>query len=98
MYSFFCRQTHTQAERKIMEARMESAIREMSTANLSESEMKAKLAELASQKPCPYGTFLAVSAPLFFLNQYNENKNKGQSGFLLEVTFIRPAKFTMRLA
>ncbi|KAF3331212.1 peroxisomal nicotinamide adenine dinucleotide carrier-like protein [Carex littledalei] len=53
-------QTHTQAERKIMEARMDSAIREMSTANLSESEMKAKLAELASQKPCPYGTFLAA--------------------------------------
>ena len=82
-----------------MEARMESAIREMSTANLSESEMKAKLAELASQKPRPYGTFLAVSAPLFFLNQqYNENKNKGLSGFSLEVTIIRPVKFTMRLA
>jgi hypothetical protein len=52
-----------------MEARMENALQKIFAANMSESEMKVKLAELASQKPHPYGTFLAVSTPFIFSNK-----------------------------
>lgn len=51
-------QTHTQAERKIMEAKREAIVREASGSNTV--ELRAKLAELDLVKPRPYGTILAM--------------------------------------
>ncbi|XP_020268361.1 peroxisomal nicotinamide adenine dinucleotide carrier-like [Asparagus officinalis] len=54
-------QTHTQAERKIMEAKREAILKEASGSNPIEvSAVRAKLAELDSVKPRPYGTILAM--------------------------------------
>ncbi|KAK9928573.1 hypothetical protein M0R45_025702 [Rubus argutus] len=53
-------QTHTQAERKIMEERKEALLREASEIGLTGSEFQDKLAELDSIKPRPYGTLQAV--------------------------------------
>lgn len=51
-------QTHTQAERKIMEVKREAILREASGSNIVEH--RAKLAELDLVKPRPYGTILAM--------------------------------------
>ncbi|KAG8648814.1 peroxisomal nicotinamide adenine dinucleotide carrier isoform X3 [Manihot esculenta] len=53
-------QTHTQAERKIMEGKKEVLIREASESGLQGSDLQDKLAELDSIKPCPYGTLHAA--------------------------------------
>ncbi|XP_050268094.1 peroxisomal nicotinamide adenine dinucleotide carrier-like [Quercus robur] len=53
-------QTHTQAERKIMEARREAILMEGSESGLIDSTLQEKLAELDSEKPCPYGTVHAA--------------------------------------
>ncbi|XP_050132855.1 peroxisomal nicotinamide adenine dinucleotide carrier-like isoform X2 [Malus sylvestris] len=53
-------QTHTQAERKIMEERKEALLREASKNCLTGSALQDKLAELDSIKPRPYGTLQAV--------------------------------------
>lgn len=55
-------QTHTQAERKIVEAKRESLLREASENDLLRSSLPQKLAELDSLKPHPYGTIHAVSS------------------------------------
>ncbi|ONI05294.1 hypothetical protein PRUPE_5G000200 [Prunus persica] len=52
-------QTHTQAERKIMEERKEALVKEASENSLTGSELQVKLAELDSIKPHPYGTWQA---------------------------------------
>ncbi|KAL0436789.1 UNVERIFIED_CONTAM: Peroxisomal nicotinamide adenine dinucleotide carrier [Sesamum radiatum] len=65
-------QTHTQAERKIMEAKKEALIKEASGNVLSDSSLSAQLAVLDSIKPCPYGTFQAAC------EVYNES---GIAGF-----------------
>ncbi|KAH7510813.1 hypothetical protein FEM48_ZijujUnG0085400 [Ziziphus jujuba var. spinosa] len=57
-------QTHTQAERKILEERKEDLLREASESSLRNSTLQDKLAELDSLKPRPYGT----------LHAWNENK------------------------
>ncbi|XP_048432795.1 peroxisomal nicotinamide adenine dinucleotide carrier isoform X2 [Pyrus x bretschneideri] len=53
-------QTHTQAERKIMEERKEALLKEASKNCLTGSALQDKLAELDSIKPRPYGTLQAV--------------------------------------
>ncbi|XP_004300061.1 PREDICTED: peroxisomal nicotinamide adenine dinucleotide carrier-like isoform X1 [Fragaria vesca subsp. vesca] len=53
-------QTHTQAERKIMEERKNALLREASENGLTDSELQHKLDELDSIKPRPYGTLQAV--------------------------------------
>ncbi|XP_031285038.1 peroxisomal nicotinamide adenine dinucleotide carrier-like isoform X2 [Pistacia vera] len=52
-------QTHTQAERKIMDAKRESIISEASECSTGPT-LQDRLAELDSIKPCPYGTFHAA--------------------------------------
>ncbi|XP_044507407.1 peroxisomal nicotinamide adenine dinucleotide carrier-like isoform X2 [Mangifera indica] len=52
-------QTHTQAERKIMEAKREAIMSEASECSTSPT-LQEKLAELDSIKPHPYGTFHAA--------------------------------------
>ncbi|KAG1358959.1 peroxisomal nicotinamide adenine dinucleotide carrier [Cocos nucifera] len=65
-------QTHTQAERKIMEAKREAMLMEASDADVTDIEaFKEKLSELDSIKPCPYGTFNAA------WEVYNEAGMKG---------------------
>lgn len=59
---FVLLQTHTQAEKKMLEARKEDMLKEFSEKNSSDiSDLKRKLAELDLFKPHPYGTFHAVS-------------------------------------
>lgn len=61
---FFCNvlfQTHTQAERKILEERKKDLLREPSESSLRNSALQDKFAELDSLKPRPYGTLHAVS-------------------------------------
>ncbi|XP_062216333.1 peroxisomal nicotinamide adenine dinucleotide carrier-like [Phragmites australis] len=54
-------QTHTQAERKILESKRELLLREVSRGNsLEVSILKDRLAKLESEKPRPYGTFQAI--------------------------------------
>ncbi|XP_019186205.1 PREDICTED: peroxisomal nicotinamide adenine dinucleotide carrier-like [Ipomoea nil] len=53
-------QTHTQAERKIVEAKRETLLKEASENDLLRSSLPEKLAELDSLKPHPYGTFHAA--------------------------------------
>lgn len=53
-------QTHTQAERKILEAKREGLLREASESNLIGLYLQEKLAELDSVKPNPYGTLHAA--------------------------------------
>lgn len=54
-------QTHTQAERKIKEAKREAILREASNSSAVElSAIKEKLSELDLVKPRPYGTTLAM--------------------------------------
>ncbi|XP_020112867.1 peroxisomal nicotinamide adenine dinucleotide carrier-like isoform X4 [Ananas comosus] len=54
-------QTHTQAEKKMLEARKEDMLKEFSEKNSSDiSDLKRKLAELDLFKPHPYGTFHAA--------------------------------------
>ncbi|XP_062163626.1 peroxisomal nicotinamide adenine dinucleotide carrier-like isoform X2 [Alnus glutinosa] len=53
-------QTHTQAQRKIMEERREALLREDSERSLIDSTLQEKLAELDSEKPRPYGTLHAA--------------------------------------
>lgn len=53
-------QTHTQAERKIMESKKEALLREASENSLIGSGLQEKLAELDAIKPRPYGTIHAV--------------------------------------
>lgn len=54
-------QTHTQAERKILESKRELLLKEVSRANSMEvSILKDRLAKLDSEKPRPYGTLQAV--------------------------------------
>ncbi|XP_021671744.1 peroxisomal nicotinamide adenine dinucleotide carrier isoform X2 [Hevea brasiliensis] len=65
-------QTHTQAEKKIMERKKEVLIREASESGLQGSALQDKLAELDSIKPRPYGTLHAAC------EVYNE---AGISGF-----------------
>nr|GMD43537.1 peroxisomal nicotinamide adenine dinucleotide carrier-like [Ipomoea batatas] len=60
-------QTHTQAERKIVEAKRETLLKEASENDLLRSSLPEKLAELDSLKPHPYGTFHAA------LEVYNES-------------------------
>ncbi|XP_074295563.1 peroxisomal nicotinamide adenine dinucleotide carrier-like [Silene latifolia] len=54
-------QTHTQAERNIMERKRDALLREASENNWIDSTLQEKLAELESMKPKPYGTFQAAS-------------------------------------
>ncbi|KAL0390421.1 UNVERIFIED_CONTAM: Peroxisomal nicotinamide adenine dinucleotide carrier [Sesamum calycinum] len=65
-------QTHTQAERKIVEAKKEALIKEASGNVLSDSSLSDQLALLDSIKPRPYGTFQAAC------EVYNES---GIAGF-----------------
>lgn len=65
-------QTHTQAERKILEAKRETLLKEASQNVLTVSSLEANLAELDSSKPHPYGTLLAAR------EVYNES---GVTGF-----------------
>ncbi|KAL3616394.1 hypothetical protein CASFOL_039784 [Castilleja foliolosa] len=65
-------QTHTQAERKIVEAKREALLKEASTNDLSESSLSGQLAALDSIKPHPYGTYQAAC------EVYNES---GIAGF-----------------
>ncbi|KAK1309762.1 Peroxisomal nicotinamide adenine dinucleotide carrier [Acorus calamus] len=54
-------QTHTQAEKKVMEGRREALLREASECSSTElPTVKEKLAELDSIKPRPYGTLHAA--------------------------------------
>ncbi|XP_052188990.1 peroxisomal nicotinamide adenine dinucleotide carrier-like [Diospyros lotus] len=53
-------QTHTQAERKIMEAKREALLKEASEGNFMGSTLQDKLAELSSIKHRPYGTLHAA--------------------------------------
>lgn len=56
-------QTHTQAERKILESKKDLLLKEISRANsLDVSILKDRLIKLESEKPHPYGTFQAVSS------------------------------------
>lgn len=65
-------QTHTQAERKIMEAKREAMLMEASDADVTDIEaFKEKLSEIDSIKPRPYGTFNAA------WEVYNEAGMKG---------------------
>ncbi|MED6135173.1 hypothetical protein PIB30_043791 [Stylosanthes scabra] len=54
-------QTHTQAERKIMEEKKEALRRAASESSLAGSILREKLAELDSKKPLPYGTLHAAN-------------------------------------
>ncbi|WCJ44811.1 Mitochondrial substrate carrier family protein [Euphorbia peplus] len=54
-------QTHTQAERKIMEGKKEALMKEASESGLAGSALYDKLDELDSTKPHPYGTLHAAS-------------------------------------
>ncbi|GAA0147562.1 transporter [Lithospermum erythrorhizon] len=65
-------QTHTQAERKQLEAEREALLKEASENNLTVPSLEARLAELDSRKPHPYGTLLAA------FEVYNES---GITGF-----------------
>lgn len=53
-------QTHTQAERKIMESKKEALLKEASENGLIGSTLQEKLDELESTKPHPYGTIHAA--------------------------------------
>ncbi|XVF41277.1 hypothetical protein PTKIN_Ptkin01aG0267700 [Pterospermum kingtungense] len=64
-------QTHTQAERKIMESKKEALLKEASENSLTGSRLQDKLAELESTKPHPYGTIQAA------LEVYNEAGIRG---------------------
>lgn len=65
-------QTHTQAERKIVEAKRETLLKEASQSVLTASSLEVQLAELDSLKPHPYGTLQAAR------EVYNES---GVTGF-----------------
>ncbi|KAI3461925.1 hypothetical protein Pfo_018588 [Paulownia fortunei] len=65
-------QTHTQAERKIVEAKREALLKEASGNVLLHSSLSGQLAALDSIKPRPYGTFQAAC------EVYNES---GIAGF-----------------
>ncbi|XP_057445219.1 peroxisomal nicotinamide adenine dinucleotide carrier-like isoform X2 [Lotus japonicus] len=54
-------QTHTQAERKIMEQKKEALRRDASESSLAGSTLEDQLAELNSIKPRPYGTIHAAN-------------------------------------
>ncbi|XP_028783801.1 peroxisomal nicotinamide adenine dinucleotide carrier [Neltuma alba] len=54
-------QTHTQAERKIMEGKKEALRREASESSSADSTLQEKLAQLESIKPQPYGTVHAAN-------------------------------------
>ncbi|CAL4913357.1 unnamed protein product [Urochloa decumbens] len=54
-------QTHTQAERKILESKRDLLLKEISRANsLEVTILKDRLVRLESEKPHPYGTFQAI--------------------------------------
>ncbi|WVZ56079.1 hypothetical protein U9M48_006659 [Paspalum notatum var. saurae] len=54
-------QTHTQAERKILESKRELLLKEVSRANsLEVSILRDRLVKLESEKPLPYGTLQAI--------------------------------------
>ncbi|KAL7244531.1 hypothetical protein ACSBR2_000006 [Camellia fascicularis] len=53
-------QTHTQAERKVIEAKREALLMEASESNFIGSTLQDKLAQLDSTKPSPYGTLHAA--------------------------------------
>ncbi|GAV63565.1 Mito_carr domain-containing protein [Cephalotus follicularis] len=53
-------QTHTQAQRKILEGKREALLADASESSLGGSNLEDKLAELDSMKPQPYGTLHAV--------------------------------------
>ncbi|KAK6145040.1 hypothetical protein DH2020_021860 [Rehmannia glutinosa] len=65
-------QTHTQAERKIVEAKKEALLKEASGNALLHSSLSGQLAALDSIEPRPYGTFQAAC------EVYNES---GIAGF-----------------
>ncbi|XP_055801057.1 peroxisomal nicotinamide adenine dinucleotide carrier-like [Solanum dulcamara] len=65
-------QTHTQAERKIVEAKRETLLKEASQSVLTASSLEVQLAELDSLKPHCYGTLQAAR------EVYNES---GVTGF-----------------
>ncbi|KAK7273687.1 hypothetical protein RIF29_14746 [Crotalaria pallida] len=54
-------QTHTQAERKIMEEKKEALRRATSESSISGSTLQDQLTELNSKKPRPFGTINAVN-------------------------------------
>ncbi|KAK7308447.1 hypothetical protein VNO77_42052 [Canavalia gladiata] len=54
-------QTHTQAEKKIMEEKKEALRKAASESILADSTLENKLAELNSTKPRPYGTIHAAN-------------------------------------
>ncbi|KAM3314762.1 hypothetical protein ACQJBY_033511 [Aegilops geniculata] len=57
-------QTHTQAERKVIESKRELLLKEISRANPMDAHiLKDRLAKLDSEKPRPYGTLQAVCNP-----------------------------------
>uniref|UniRef100_A0A453ILE4 Uncharacterized protein n=7 Tax=Triticinae TaxID=1648030 RepID=A0A453ILE4_AEGTS len=54
-------QTHTQAERKVIESKRELLLKEISRANSMDAHiLKDRLAKLDSEKPRPYGTLQAI--------------------------------------
>ncbi|XP_044982344.1 peroxisomal nicotinamide adenine dinucleotide carrier-like [Hordeum vulgare subsp. vulgare] len=54
-------QTHTQAERKVIESKRELLLKEIPRANSMDAHiLKDRLAKLDSEKPCPYGTIQAI--------------------------------------
>ncbi|KDP36704.1 hypothetical protein JCGZ_07995 [Jatropha curcas] len=53
-------QTHTQAERKIVEGKKEALLREVSEGGSISPSVQVKLAELDTTKPRPYGTLHAA--------------------------------------
>lgn len=57
-------QTHTQAEKKIMESKKELLLKDVARANSIEvSILKDRLYKLDSEKPRPYGTIQAYVGP-----------------------------------
>ncbi|XP_060186800.1 peroxisomal nicotinamide adenine dinucleotide carrier-like [Lycium barbarum] len=64
-------QTHTQAEKNVMEAKRETLLKKASQNVLSASALEAKLAELDSVKLLPYGTLQAAR------EVYNESGVRG---------------------
>lgn len=54
-------QTHTQAERKMIDSKRELLLKEISRSNsMDVSVLKDRLAKLDSEKPLPYGTLQAI--------------------------------------
>lgn len=76
-------QTHTQAERKVAEAKREALLKEASENVALRSSLSDQLAALDLIKPHPYGTFQAVNSA---------------SHFILSSAFLKTYLFTIAYA